>query len=99
MDKENIWILTNEKYRDIVSEIDPSLNPEQIIGEPMVRDTSAAIALRAGLINKKDPVSIMVVLPADHIINNINGFINSIKKAVKLAEDDNLVTIGVGRTF
>ena len=96
---EDIWVLTNERYEQIVLEQCNDLNPTQIIGEPLMRDTAAAIALGAGLIAKKDPNAIMAVFPADHLINNTKGFASTVEKAGEQAKKGLFVTIGIKPTY
>ena len=96
---ENIWVLTSSKFSDLVIEQCPTLLPTQVVGEPMARDTSAAVALGAGLIAAKDPNAIMVVLPADHMIRDETGFVSSINAAVQFAEQDRFVTLGIEPSY
>jgi len=92
---ENIWVLTNGKFVDTVREQCPDLLENRIVGEPMARDTSAAVALGAGLIEAVDPGATMAVLPADHMIKDKKGFLSSLETAVSLADDDHFVTLGI----
>jgi mannose-1-phosphate guanylyltransferase len=96
---ENIWVLTNGKFVDTVKEQCPELRHDRIVGEPMARDTSAAVALGAGLIEAVDPKATMAVLPADHMIRDSKGFLSSIETAVGLAEKDHFVTLGIEATY
>lgn len=95
VEAEDIWVLTNEKFIPQVLEQCPELLKGQVIGEPMARDTSAAIALGAGLIAGKDPDAVMAVLPADHVIKDTEGFQKTMRQACQLAEQDRFVTIGI----
>lgn len=93
---ENIMVVTNEQYIPMVKEQVPELLDENIIGEPMARNTAPCIALAATMIQQKDPDGVMVVLPSDHHITEPEGFINVIKSAVGKAEqDESLITIGI----
>ncbi|MHC5076850.1 MAG: mannose-1-phosphate guanylyltransferase [Planctomycetota bacterium] len=67
-EKDNILVLTNTSYVDIVHENLPDLPKENIIAEPAVRDTASAIGLAATVLSKRDPDATMAVLSADHII-------------------------------
>lgn len=98
-DVEDIWVLTNREYVNMVLEQCPELVKERVVGEPMLRDTAAAIALAAGLIEKQAPGSLMAVLPADHVIRDHQGFCSTIRKAAKIAEQGNFVTIGIAPTY
>lgn len=96
---ENIWILTGKRFKNLVKEQCPELPDLNIVGEPMPRDTSGAIALAAGLIAAKDSDATMVVLPADHVIQDKAGFQKTIQQTVQLAEQGNYVTIGIKPTY
>jgi len=96
---ENIWVITGERFIDLVSEQCPTLPKKNIVGEPMPRDTSGAIALAAGLVQAVDKDSTMVVLPADHVINDKENFQKNILEAVKVAKQNKFVTIGVPPTY
>ncbi len=96
---ENIWVITGEKFIDLVCEQCPELPKKNIVGEPMPRDTSGAIALAAGLVQAVDKDSTMVVLPADHVINNKINFQKNITEAVEIAKSDKFVTIGVPPSY
>jgi mannose-1-phosphate guanylyltransferase len=67
-EKDNILVLTNASYVDIVHENLPDLPKDNIIAEPAVRDTASAIGLAAAVLSKRDPDATMAVLSADHII-------------------------------
>ena len=99
VDVSQVWVMTNQEYVDLVCEICPKLSRDQVIGEPMMRDTSAAIALAGGLIHHKDEDAVMVVLPADHVIRDSAGFQQTLKHACELAEQDQFVTIGIQPTY
>lgn len=96
---ENIWVLTNGKFVETVKEQCPDLLDSRIVGEPMARDTSAAVALGAGLIHAVDAGAKMLVLPADHMIRDRDSFLGSLEKAVKLANQDRYVTLGIEATY
>jgi len=97
---QNIFVITN---RDLVKEARkaaPMLPPEQIIGEPVGRDTAAAIALGAALIAARDPGATFCVLTADHIIGNRPLFQRTLREGLKLAAKmDILITIGIQPAF
>ena len=95
----DIWVLTQDRFVQTVKQQCPELPDSQIVGEPMARDTSGAVALGAGLVNAKDPNAKMVVLPADHVIQDIKSFQTCIQDAVALAEKSYFVTIGIQPTY
>ena len=93
----NPLIICNEEHRFLAAEQLRQINisPHGIILEPVGKNTAPAIALAAlKLINEKiDPI--LLVLPADHIIKNIDAFHESIEIAQNLAEENKLVTFGI----
>lgn len=95
-DIKNIYVITNESYKDLVKQQINKLPDENIICEPFSRNTAPCIGLAAMYISKKYDDSVMVVLPADHAIKNNEEFFNILNIAKnKAIEDENLVTIGI----
>ncbi len=94
--QERIMVVTNESYVSIVKEQLPKVPEENIVGEPVAKNTAPCVAIAAELLYKKDPDAIMVVLPADHHITEPYRFNEILKSAIAKAEDgDHLVTIGI----
>lgn len=93
---ENIYIATNKDYKNLVLQQLPSLPEENILCEPVGRNTAPCIGLGAVHIAKRFGDAMMMVLPSDHLIKFSNMFLNTLKDACIVAEkDDNLVTIGI----
>ncbi len=93
---ENIFIVTNQSYSELVSEQLPQLNPSQIILEPARRNTAPCIAYATYKINKINPDANIVVAPSDHIILKENEFLNTVKSALDAVEGkDILMTLGI----
>jgi mannose-1-phosphate guanylyltransferase len=91
-----IIIVTNKIQAAAIRKQAPLLPKENIIIEPVSKNTAPCIAVAAMAICKKDPDAVMVVLPADHVIKNVEKFQNDIKKAAELAYTKNvLVTLGI----
>jgi len=99
VDVSDVWVLTQDRFVETVLQQCPKLDASQVVGEPMARDTSGAVALGAGLVNAKDPEATMVVLPADHVIKDTASFQDSLVQAVNLAQEDYFVTIGIQPTY
>jgi mannose-1-phosphate guanylyltransferase len=98
--KENIFVITNVEQRDAVLESCPTLLPIRVIGEPVGRDTAAAVGLAALLVSHEDENAAFALLPADHVINNSEGFRSVLNSSFEAAEkNDCLVTIGIKPTF
>lgn len=93
---EDIFISTNENYRDLVKEQLPELPEENIICEPVGRNTAPCIGLGAIYIKKKYKEALMIVLPSDHLIKYNSMFLHALLEGCSVAEEDNnLVTIGI----
>ena len=93
---EDIYIATNESYRDLVQTQLPSLPAENIICEPVGRNTAPCIGLGAMHILKKYDDALMLVLPSDHLIKQKTLFVQSLRNACQVADENgNLVTIGI----
>ena len=94
--KENILIVTGDRYRDIVMEQLPDLAPENLLLEPYSRNTAPCIAYATYTLLKRDPQARMVVTPSDHMIDNEEIFAETIRKAFDyIEENDVLMTLGV----
>lgn len=96
VDMEDIFIATNENYKQIVKQQLPKIPEENILCEPIGKNTAPCIGLAAVHINKKYNDAIMLVLPADHLIKYNDMFLKTLKDGCEVAEkDENLVTIGI----
>ncbi len=93
---EDIFIVTNKNYRNIVIEQLPEIPKENILCEPVGKNTAPCIGLAAVHACKKYDDAVMVVLPSDHMIRYTDMFINTLKDGCAIAEKGkNLVTIGI----
>jgi len=96
VDMSDIYIVTNAAYGSLVAEQLPDIPKENILSEPAARNTAPCIAFAAAVINRKYDDAIMMVLPSDHLIGLEDIYINTLKKAARVAEQNgNLVTIGI----
>ncbi len=94
--EENIFIITNKIQKDEILNQLSNIPNENIIEEPFGRNTAACIGLASVVIQSKHKDAVMVVLPADHIINDIKSFHQTITNAAVFAnEAKGLVTIGI----
>ena len=91
--EEDVWVVTNEAHA--TGEAFSELNHLHAILEPCGRDTAPAIALAAALLQKGGEDPLILVLPADHIINDIPAFHRGLNEAVQAAEQGHLVTFGI----
>lgn len=97
---ENILILTNSKQVEAVRAAAPMLPAAHIFAEPAKRDTAPAVALGIGLVAARDPQAVMMVLPADHLIQDTAAFHQVMRDALAAAAaSDGLVTIGIHPTW
>ncbi|HVF71088.1 MAG TPA: sugar phosphate nucleotidyltransferase [Chthoniobacterales bacterium] len=97
---ERLLILTNVDQEAAVRELLPDLPAENIVAEPAKRDTAAAVALGAGWVAARDHAATMIVLPADHVIEDVAAFRKTLTAAATAAEETGaLVTIGIKPTW
>ena len=97
---EDVFIVTNAAYTDLVKDQLPDVPAENILAEPCARNTAPCIAFAAAVIGRKYDDAIMLVLPSDHLIGYEDIYVSTLKKAVKVAEQGkNLVTIGITPTY
>jgi mannose-1-phosphate guanylyltransferase len=97
--KENIIIVTNESYTDLVREQLPALPVENILCEPARKNTAPCIAYAAYRIAEKNPNAVMVVAPSDHLITKEETFLKAIRSCFRKAgTEDCLVTLGINPT-
>ncbi len=93
---ENILVVTNEQYRGIVAEQIPELHPEQILGEPLGRNTAPCIAYAAFRLKATHPDAVMIATPADHFITGEREFERAVFESVEFARShDAMMTIGI----
>jgi mannose-1-phosphate guanylyltransferase len=98
---ERTWIITGAAHTDETRRQLPHLPTDRVIGEPCGRDTAACIGLGAALIAAADPDAIMLVTPADHVIEPTQEFGRAVHVAEQmvLEHPTALVTFGVTPTF
>jgi len=94
---ENIWVITSAHYLDLVAEALPDLPRDNLIGEPVGRDTANAIGLAAHLLAQREPDSTMAVFTADHLITPQDRFDAAIAAGLDAAEQhpESLITFGI----
>lgn len=93
---ENILVVTNEIYKNLVLEQLPELTEKQVLCEPSRRNTAPCVAYANYKIKEENPEAIVVVAPSDHIILKEDEFVANIKTAMQAArENDWLLTLGI----
>lgn len=97
---ENIFVVTNADLVEATQNAAPMLPAENIVGEPIGRDTAAAVACGGALVAAKDPEGVFAVLTADQVMGDLDVFKATLTGGMDLAEiNDVLVTIGIQPTF
>jgi mannose-1-phosphate guanylyltransferase len=97
--QENIYVVTSEDYVDLVLEQLPFLSKEQVLAEPIRRNTAPCVAYASYKIAKTNPEANIVVAPADHIILKEKAFEAKILTALEASsKGDVLVTLGISPT-
>ncbi len=93
---ENIYIISNQAYEDLIKEQLPLLTDDQILLEPDLRNTAPCVAYAFHKIARKNPDASIIVSPADHLIVKQDEFTQLAKQALKLAsQEDYLITFGI----
>ncbi|MBE0477529.1 mannose-1-phosphate guanylyltransferase [Candidatus Aerophobetes bacterium] len=95
---ENTFIITRQELKEKILSHIPSVSSEQIIPEPVGRDTAACIGFGAIYIKRIRGDSPVVVLPSDHLIEDKGKFNEIMKAATKFAQKGYLVTVGIKPT-
>jgi len=97
---QDVFVITNAEQREAVLEVCPDLDPAKVVGEPVGRDTAAAVGLAAVLVRREDPGATFAMLPADAVIHDAGGLRATLETAFQAAEADPvLATIGITATF
>ena len=97
---ENILILTNESYNDLVLEQLPMVKQEQVLLEPAMRNTAPCILYASLKIQKQNPDAVMVVAPSDHWIEDEDEFSRNLQQCFDFCQKENaLMTLGIKPTF
>lgn len=98
--RENIFILTNERYNDLVFEQLPGITKRQVVLEPAMRNTAPCILYASLKIQKENPEAVMIVAPSDHWIENEEVFSSNVEQAFDFCSQSNvLMTLGITPTF
>jgi mannose-1-phosphate guanylyltransferase len=97
---EQIVIVTGADQAKGTREQLPELKAENIVAEPCPRDTAPCVGLAAWIVRKQDPEGIMVVIPADHVVEPAEAFLATVRAAVAVIEEDptTLITFGIKPT-
>ncbi len=97
---ENILILTNERYHQIVLDQLPMATPANVLLEPAMRNTAPCILYASLKIQKENPDAVMVVAPSDHWIEDEAAFSENLQACFDFCSRENaLMTLGIQPTF
>ncbi|MCF7818063.1 MAG: NTP transferase domain-containing protein [Kiritimatiellales bacterium] len=100
MPPDHVFVVTNADLVDATRAAAPQLPLENIVGEPIGRDTAAAVACGGALVKARDAHGVFAVLTADQVMGDLDVFAATLKGGMELAEqNDILVTIGIEPTF
>jgi mannose-1-phosphate guanylyltransferase len=92
---ERILIITSRDLVDVTRMAVPDLPANNVIGEPVGRDTAAACALACALVERRDPLGVFCILTADQVIGDVPLFQSTLREGFRTAtENDVLITIG-----
>lgn len=96
---ENVLIVTNERYRKLVSQELPELPVGNILGEPSMNNTAPCIAWTALHLEARNPEATFAVLPSDHVILKEQAYIKKLQQAFDYADNNEaIVTLGITPT-
>ncbi len=96
---ENIYVVTNNQYADLIHEQLKDIPTDNVLFEPVRRNTAACVAYGCYKIHDKNPNANILVAPSDHLIIKEVEYIDQIKKAFKICTSNNiLVTLGITPT-
>lgn len=94
--RERILVVTAANQSDLVRECLPELPEENLVLEPLARNTAACVALAALEVRRRDPESVQVVLAADHVIEPASRFRDTVRAAAEQAASaEHLIALGV----
>ena len=96
---QRFWIISNQDLRDPIVQQLPELDPNQVVAEPVGRNTAPAIGLAAFLIERRDPNAVIGMFPSDHVISDQEAFRANVHRAVEIAASGaNIVVMGIPPT-
>ena len=96
VDEKNILIITNKVQKALIEEQLPNLIKENIIAEPVGRNTAPCVGLAASIISNKSKDAVFVTLPADHLIDPIEDFHAALNLGCEFADKSKgLITFGI----
>jgi mannose-1-phosphate guanylyltransferase len=96
---ERVLVLTSADLVEATIACSPDLSPSNVIGEPVRRDTAAAVALAGAIVGARDPQGVFCIVTADHVMGDLDRYRRTLRDGLALAaERQVLVTIGITPT-
>lgn len=95
---EHTLVVTSEALAERVREELPELPADNVLAEPVGRNTAPCVGWAASVVARRDPEAVLMVLPADHHIGNPSAFRRVLALAADAARDGDMVTVGVRPT-
>jgi mannose-1-phosphate guanylyltransferase len=93
---DKTWIITNEYLAQEIADQLPGLPANQIVQEPVARNTAPACGLAAFLIERENPDAVLGVFPSDHVIADEPRFLKALQKSIAVAAaGENIVVMGI----
>lgn len=93
---ENILVVTNEQYVDLVLEQLPKIEKHNVLAEPCMRNTAPCLAYAIKKIEQENPEAVMIVSPADHLISKTDVFQSVMNTGIEyVSQNDRILTIGI----
>ena len=97
--EKSLWVITNGDLREVIAAQLPRVRPQQIIAEPIGRNTAPAIGLAAFILARLNPAAVIGMFPSDHVIADENKFVKIISQAIQVAaQGENMVVLGIRPT-
>src|SRR3974390_1783117 len=95
---EKTWVITNEFLAHEIADQLTGVPRNQIVEEPVARNTAPACGLAAFLIERQNPEAVLGVFPSDHVIADEPRFLKALQKGIAIAASgDNMVVLGIER--
>jgi mannose-1-phosphate guanylyltransferase len=95
----HFWVITNQDSRREIARQIPRLNPQQIVAEPVGRNTAPAIGLAAFILLRSNPDTVIGLFPSDHVIGDEKRYRQVLEKGIKIAAaGENIVVLGIRPT-
>jgi mannose-1-phosphate guanylyltransferase len=92
---ERLWVLTNHDLRDEIVRQLPDIPGQQILAEPVQRNTAPAIGLAAHILHSIDPEAVMGVFPSDHVVGKAARYRQVLRAAFRAAEEGKIAVLGI----